>query len=238
MNPEQFKQTLSDKGIHLTDEQMNQFARYHDILVEWNEKMNLTAITDRDEVYLKHFYDSLTAAFYMDFSKEISICDVGAGAGFPGIPLKIVYPHLRLTIVDSLKKRITFLDHLTSELNLQGVECIHARAETIGRDPQKRARYDVVTARAVAKLTVLSELCLPMCKEGGIFLALKGTKGSKEVKDAHKAIDLLGGAPPLVHSFVLPEEDSERSIIIIKKEQRTPKKYPRKPGIPAKTPIQ
>jgi len=237
VNPEQFRKSLTDKGIQLTNLQMEQFDIYYQTLAEWNNKMNLTAIIDRDNVYLKHFYDSLTAAFYMDITSGLKICDVGAGAGFPSIPLKIVFPHLEITIVDSLKKRITFLEHLADELRLKNVTFIHARAEAFGQDPHRRATFDIVMARAVARMSVLSELCIPLCKRDGIFLAMKGSRADEELGQARNAIKKLGGCAPSIHTFTLPEEDSERSVIIIKKEQRTPKKYPRKPGIPMKEPI-
>lgn len=158
MTPEEFRQVLAEKDIHLSDKQMAQFDRYFHLLVEWNEKMNLTAITDREEVYLKHFYDSLTLAFDVDFSTGLTLCDVGSGAGFPSIPLKIAFPELQITIVDSLNKRITFLTELTNQLEIDA-SLYHDRAETFGQNPQFRASFDFVTARAVARLNVLTELC-------------------------------------------------------------------------------
>jgi len=176
MNPEQFKEALENKGISLSPRQLEQFAQYFKVLVEWNEKMNLTAITELEEVYLKHFYDSLTVAFTHDFSNEaVSICDVGSGAGFPSIPLKIVYPDLQVTIVDSLNKRITFLKELTTQLALEDVFLYHDRAEVFGKNKQFRESFDYVTARAVARLNVLSELCLPLAKKHGYFLAMKAS---------------------------------------------------------------
>ena len=239
MNIEQFQSELSKQQINLSDKQLEQFERYYELLIEWNKKMNLTAITEKDEVYLKHFYDSLTAGFYFDFSREsVSLCDVGAGAGFPSIPLKIVYPHLKVAIVDSLKKRITFLQELVQELKLDHVELYHDRAETFGRKGKHREAYDVVTARAVANLTVLSEYCLPLAKPGGSFIALKGASGVQEYEEAKRAITRLGGQLQYIHEFTLPIEKSERTIIIVAKEKSTPKKYPRKPGIPARNPLQ
>ena len=163
---------------------MEQFNRYFELLVEWNEKMNLTAITESDEVYLKHFYDSISASFYVDFTKELKICDVGAGAGFPSIPLKIVFPHLTVTIVDSLNKRITFLEELQKELKLEGVRFCHDRAETFAQLPEHRERYDLVTARAVARMSVLSELCMPLVKVGGQFVAMKAASAGEELEIA------------------------------------------------------
>ncbi|TFD96569.1 16S rRNA (guanine(527)-N(7))-methyltransferase RsmG [Jeotgalibacillus sp. R-1-5s-1] len=237
MTEQQFYEQLKAKGIDLSDQQLGQFRTYYEVLVEWNEKMNLTAITDREEVYLKHFYDSISAAFYLDFSKPMTICDVGAGAGFPSIPIKICFPHLDVSIVDSLKKRITFLEHLADELKLDHVHFYHDRAETFGQNPSHREQYDLVTARAVARLSVLSELCLPLVKTGGQFAAMKGASAPEEREESKKAIQLLGGKETAVHSFTLPVEDSERSIIVVKKAKSTPKKYPRKPGTPNKSPL-
>lgn len=237
MNEEQFIQALKEQGIELSEKQIQQFHRYFEILVEWNEKMNLTAITDEPSVYLKHFYDSISASFHFDFTKVTTVCDVGAGAGFPSLPIKICYPHLHITIVDSLNKRIQFLNHLSDEIGLDHVEFVHARAEEFGQNPQYREKFELVTARAVARLSVLSELCLPLVKEGGQFLALKAASGDDELKDAKKAITVLGGK--LVHhvAFELPVEESERTIYVFDKVKATPKKYPRKPGTPNKSPI-
>lgn len=238
MNPEQFRQALKEKGIELTDEQMNQFDIYYKTLVEWNEKVNLTAITEEDEVYLKHFYDSITPAFYYDFSGDITLCDVGAGAGFPSIPLKIAFPNLKVTIVDSLQKRIVFLNQLATQLNLEGVSFYHDRAENFGKNAKFRESFDIVTARAVARMSVLSELCLPLVKKGGVFIALKGAQAKEELEVAKDAIQLFGGELVSEETFTLPLEDSERRIFWIKKQRKTPKKYPRKPGTPNKNPIE
>ncbi|OES46295.1 16S rRNA (guanine(527)-N(7))-methyltransferase RsmG [Domibacillus iocasae] len=238
MNINQFQSELSLKGIELTAQQLNQFNRYFELLVEWNEKMNLTAITDQEDVYMKHFYDSLTAAIYTDLTKPLRICDVGAGAGFPSIPLKIAFPHLHVTIIDSLNKRITFLNHLASELKLENVQFVHGRAEEMGQNPEHRGQYDLVTARAVARMSVLSELCLPFVKTGGAFVAMKAASAADEMETAAKAIGTLGGKTENVFSFRLPIENSERTIIVVRKEKETPKKYPRKAGTPNKTPIE
>ncbi|MBM7580588.1 16S rRNA (guanine(527)-N(7))-methyltransferase RsmG [Jeotgalibacillus terrae] len=237
MTEQQFFEQLKANGITLSEEQLQQFRQYHEILVEWNEKMNLTAITDREEVYLKHFYDSITAAFYVDFTKPLSICDVGAGAGFPSIPIKICFPHLKVSIVDSLNKRITFLHHLADELKLTDVHFYHDRAETFGQNAAHREQYDLVTARAVARLSVLSELCLPLVKTGGHFVAMKGAGAADELEQGEKALKLLGGKKSAEHAFTLPEEESERSVIVVEKTKSTPKKYPRKPGTPNKSPL-
>ena len=237
MNEELFIQMLKEKGIELNETQIQQFRDYYSLLVEWNEKMNLTAITDQPSVYLKHFYDSISLSFYVDCSKPLSICDVGAGAGFPSIPLKICFPNLQITIIDSLNKRIKFLNHLSAELKLDGVAFKHGRAEDVGQDPAYREQFDLVTARAVARLSVLAELCIPLVKKGGQFVSMKAASGQEEFQDATRAIKVLGAASKDEHSFLLPIEESERNIYVFDKVKNTPKKYPRKPGIPSKTPI-
>lgn len=238
MNTEQFIEMLAAKGINLSPRQIEQYEMYYSILVEWNEKMNLTAITDKQEVYLKHFYDSISAAFYFNFNQPLHVCDVGAGAGFPSIPIKIAFPELHITIVDSLNKRIGFLEHLAKTLELENVRFIHDRAETFGQNKEHRESYDVVTARAVARMSVLSELCLPLAKVGGTFIAMKGASAKEELSAGKKAIAVLGGKISNSYTFTLPQEESDRSILIIEKEKTTPKKYPRKPGTPNKSPIE
>ncbi|WP_416827905.1 16S rRNA (guanine(527)-N(7))-methyltransferase RsmG [Ectobacillus polymachus] len=238
MNMQLFQSMLEEKGIVLSPQQLNQFETYYKLLVEWNEKMNLTAITDKEEVYLKHFFDSITAAFYYDLSKPFSLCDIGAGAGFPSLPLKICFPQLQVTIVDSLQKRITFLNHLANELQLENVAFYHDRAETFGRKEGMRESFDIVTARAVARLSVLSELCLPLVKAGGVFIAMKGAAANEEIENGMHAVQVLGGEIRDRNTFRLPIEESERNIIIIEKVRKTPKKYPRKPGTPNKLPIE
>ena len=218
MTPEEFRQALAARGVELSDHQMQQFADYYEYLVAVNEHVNLTAITQKDEVYLKHFYDSLIPALTVkDLQTEaLTLCDVGAGAGFPSIPMKIAFPNLKVTIVDSLNKRIRFLNDLSERLGLEEVEFHHGRAEEFaGKKSRHRESYDVVTARAVARLSVLSEYCLPLARVGGRFIAL--------VDDA---------------VFHLPETDDVRHIITIEKIRQTPKKYPRKAGTPAKMPLE
>lgn len=236
MSVEWLSKKLSEHGIELSETQKEQFQTYYQLLVEWNEKMNLTSITEEHDVYLKHFYDSITPSFYYDFDGELSICDVGAGAGFPSIPLKIVFPELKVTIVDSLNKRIQFLNHLAAELGLQEVSFVHDRAESYGKGAYRES-YDIVTARAVARLTVLSELCLPLVKKGGQFIALKSSKGEEELQEANFAINILGGNVKETFSFELPEDAGERQMIVIDKRRQTSKKYPRKPGTPNKSPL-
>lgn len=223
MSKEDFIKLLENKGIVLNNKQIKQFESYYKILVDWNEKMNLTAITDEEGVYLKHFYDSVTIAFDFKFNNQ-SIVDVGAGAGFPSIPLKIIYPDLKITIVDSLTKRITFLNHLFKELALTDCKAINARAEDYAKD--NREKCDIVMARAVARLNILDELCLPLVKVGGYFLALKGLKADEELQEAKRGIDILGGSVEEIIDFTLTNND-HRSNIIIKKVKTTPNKFPR-----------
>ncbi|EOT26219.1 16S rRNA (guanine(527)-N(7))-methyltransferase RsmG [Enterococcus saccharolyticus] len=237
MLPEEFQQELRTQGITLNQTQLEQFERYYELLVEWNEKMNLTAITEKKEVYLKHFYDSITLALSVPLNEQASLCDVGSGAGFPSIPLKIVFPELKITIVDSLNKRITFLQTLVNELGLNGVSLFHDRAETFGQNPAHRAAYDYVTARAVARLNVLTELCLPLVKKDGFFFALKAAKSEEELTEAKPAIAILGGKFIEDKEIHLPVTHDERHTLIIEKKKETPKKYPRKPGLPNKQPI-
>ncbi len=234
---EQFVSMLQEKGLTLTERQLEQFESYYRELVEWNEKMNLTAITDREQVYLKHFYDSLTLSFHVALQDVETMADIGAGAGFPSLPNKIAYPHLKLTIVDSLNKRIHFLQHLVAVLGLDQVSCIHARAEEAGRDSKLRDRFDLTSARAVARLNVLNELCLPFVKQGGAFAAMKGAQSAEEVEEAKASIKLLNAKLEKVATFELPVEQAERNIVVLRKTGGTPAKYPRKPGTPSKDPI-
>ncbi|MBU3536192.1 16S rRNA (guanine(527)-N(7))-methyltransferase RsmG [Alkalihalobacillus clausii] len=236
MGEEFFSSLLAEQKIVLSSTQHEQFKRYFELLVEWNEKMNLTAITEKKDVYLKHFYDSITPSFYYPFTDQ-KIVDIGAGAGFPSLPLKILYPDLQISIIDSLNKRIGFLTHLANELELTGVSFYHDRAELAGKSKHHREIYDVAIARAVARMSVLSELCLPFVKVGGDFIALKGAGSNEEVAEGKKAIAVLGGELSASHSFQLPIEHSERQIVQIKKAKATPNKYLRKPGVPNKQPI-
>lgn len=240
MNPEQFKIALANHGINLTDRQMKQFADYYQLLVATNEHVNLTRITAEDEVYLKHFYDSITGAIAEPRLQKqpLTLCDIGAGAGFPSLPLKIAFPQLKVTIVDSLNKRITFLQELVNRLGLKGVTLIHDRAETFSaKGSNYRESYDVVTARAVARLAVLSELCLPAAKVGGQFIAYKASAAKDELQQAGGAIKKLGGQVKKTVALTLPDSDEERNIILIDKVSTTPKKFPRRPGLPNKKPI-
>ncbi|BCG61702.1 16S rRNA (guanine(527)-N(7))-methyltransferase RsmG [Paenibacillus sp. URB8-2] len=233
---DQFVRRLEERGIVLSS-QLDQFESYYRELVSWNEKMNLTGITEREQVYTKHFYDSLSLAFFVDLPAVERMADIGSGAGFPGIPLKIAFPHLKLTIVDSLSKRISFLQHVCDELKLEGVELIHGRAEDIARQPSNRDSYDLVTARAVARMALLNEFCLPFVRKEGLFAAMKGSDPAEELSESKFSLKELRGQLEKVESFSLPIEDSARHIILIRKTGSTPAKYPRKAGIPAKTPL-
>jgi len=237
MNEQQFQKALKQHNLSLDKGQLEQFETYYHLLIEWNEKVNLTAITDQEEVYVKHFYDSLTPSFYEDFSNIETLCDVGAGAGFPSIPLKICYPHLKVTIIDSLQKRIHFLETLINELNLTNVNLVHGRAEDIGQDRTYREKFDLVTARAVARMNVLAEYCLPLCREEGLFIALKGSAIAEELTDGKRAIGQLGGKLIRQVNFTLPEDEGERSLIWVKKVRKTAKQFPRKAGTPQRRPL-
>lgn len=238
MNPELFKSELQKSKIELSQKQMLQFEKYFEFLVTENEKMNLTAITEKGQVYLKHFYDSITLGFeYNDLlTKNIKVCDVGSGAGFPIIPLKIVNPKLEVTIIDSLGKRINFLNQLAENLELENCNFVHMRAEDAGKNPDFREKFDLVVARAVARLNVLSEFCLPLTKIEGEFLAMKSESAFDEVKEAQKAVTVLGGDIEETKEFTLSDA-GKRVIVEIKKIKTTPKKYPRKAGTPSKKPI-
>ena len=221
--------------IELNGSQVEDFCRYAEILVEWNQKMNLTAITEPAAVAVKHFTDSLLFTKAFELSGNERIIDVGTGAGFPGIPLKIYKSGIELTLLDSLNKRMNFLKEVSEQLN-QDNECIHARAEEQGRKKESREQYDIATARAVAHLRELSEYCLPFVKVGGFFVSLKGYDIENELDEAKKAIELLGGKIERVEKFILPDE-SRRSIVIVKKISQTAPKYPRQSAKIAKSPI-
>jgi 16S rRNA (guanine527-N7)-methyltransferase len=224
-------------GITLSDEQLDLFALYYERLVEMNQVMNLTSITEREDVYIKHFYDSLLLAAVVPIGKAISLIDVGTGAGFPGIPLKIAFPHLRVVLLDSLKKRVSFLADLVRELRLDNVETIHGRAEEWGRRAGYREAFDLATARAVARLNVLAEYCLPFVRVGGSFVAMKGPDATEERREAKTALQRLGGGEAADHKFTLPDGKGTRHLLVIPKRANTPKTYPRRPGTPSKQPI-
>lgn len=237
MKPETFYNLLAEQNLPLSDQQKEQFERYFELLVEWNEKINLTAITDKEEVYLKHFYDSIAPILQGLIPNEtIKLLDIGAGAGFPSLPMKILYPQLDVTIIDSLNKRINFLQLLAQELDLDDVHFYHGRAEDLAQDKNFRAQYDFVTARAVARMQVLSELTIPYLKVGGKLLALKASNAPEELLEAKNALNLLFSKVEDNLSYVLPNGDP-RYITVVEKKKETPNKYPRKAGMPNKRPL-
>ena len=231
----EFEKYLAKMNISLLKEQYGQFYAYMELLIEWNEKMNLTAITDPKEINLKHFVDSLTIAKYVKEDK--SIIDMGTGAGFPGIPIKIYRKDVKVVLADSLNKRIKFLDEVIDKLKLENVETIHCRAEELGKNKQYREKFDYATSRAVANLSTLSEYLMPFVKLNGKCIFMKTIEVEEELEKAKKAIKTLGGKIEKVDKFEIPESDLGRSIIIVKKEKITPSKFPRKPGTPAKEPL-
>lgn len=240
-NFEKMISDLKEWNIVLSDRQLQQFSDYYDLLVEWNSFMNLTAITDFDEVCKKHFLDSLSIVKAYDSSylnKEgLLLIDIGTGAGFPGIPIKIVFPSIHVTLLDSLNKRIKFLDTVIEKLALANCQTYHGRAEDYAKENLLREKYDLCVSRAVANLSTLSEYCLPYVKVGGDFVSYKSEKISEESVRAEKAIQILGGVVERQVDFVLPDSDIYRNVYIIKKEKHTLKKYPRKAGLPGKEPL-
>lgn len=224
-------------SLRLTEEQLSHFTTYFEMLVEWNEKINLTAITDPNEVAVKHMIDSLSCYNGDIFKKGAKIIDVGTGAGFPGLPLKIFRPDLKLTLFDSLNKRILFLKAVAQKLEINDIEFVHSRAEDGGKNKQHREQYDIAVSRAVARLNVLSELCLPFVAVGGFFIALKGSQYSQEIKEATGALRQLGGEIAKIENVKLPGLDDVRAIVYIKKIKKTLAIYPRRPGVAEKNPL-
>lgn len=239
MEKKRFEEEMSKKskilGVHFSVEQIEQFYKYMNLLIEWNEKMNLTAITEPKEIILKHFIDSITILKYIDDNSKL--VDVGTGAGFPGVPLSIMNPTLKITLVDSLNKRLIFLQEVVKELNLKNIEIVHARAEEFGQNKNYREKFDIATSRAVANLATLSEYLVPLVKIGGKIISMKASNAKEEINDAQKAIEVLGGKIEKIEEFDLPKSDIGRTIIIIDKNKCTPAIYPRKAGTPAKEPI-
>ena len=225
-------------GITLSEKQIQQFIRYYELLVEWNSFMNLTAITEYEEVMEKHFVDSLAAVKVCDFHQVKSLIDIGTGAGFPGIPLKIAFPHLEVVLLDSLNKRTKFLNEVINQLGLENIRTIHGRAEDYAKQKEYREQFDMCVSRAVANLSTLSEYCIPYVKNTGDFISYKSGKIEEEVEQARKAVFILGGKISKIEKFCLADTDMERSFVIIKKEKKTPGKYPRKAGMPSKEPLQ
>lgn len=224
-------------GISLSEKQLDQFLTYYHMLIEKNKVMNLTAITEFEEVLQKHFLDSLSVVKAYELSGRESMIDIGTGAGFPGIPLKIAFPEMKIILLDSLNKRLVFLNEVIEELGLENIETIHGRAEDFGKDQKYREQFDLCLSRAVANLSTLSELCLPFVKRGGYFISYKSGQVDEEVQDAKRAIQLLGGKNTRLEKFALPNSDISRSFVVISKTISTPDNFPRKPGIPAKKPI-
>ena len=230
-----FKQKLNEFDIKINDEQIKSFEKYMNLLLEWNEKINLTAITQPEEVKLKHFVDSLTVLKYIN--EDDKVIDIGTGAGFPGIPLKIMNKNTKITLLDSLNKRINFLNIVIEKLDLSNIQAIHGRAEEIARNKFYREKYDVVVSRAVANLSTLTEYMLPFVKVGGKCICMKGANVNEELERAQNAIKELGGEIERVDNFYLSDNDNERNIIVIKKIKKTKSKYPRKAGTPSKEPL-
>ena len=239
MKKEDFFKEMQEKstalGVRFFMEQAEQFFEYMNLLIEWNEKMNLTAITEPTEIIEKHFIDSLTILNKIDNNQKV--VDVGTGAGFPGIPLSIMNPTLKITLVDSLNKRLIFLQEVVAKLNLKNIEIVHARAEEFGQNKKYRENFDIATSRAVANLSTLSEYLIPLVKVGGKVISMKASEAQEEINQAQKAIDVLGGKINKIEEFNLPQSDIGRTIIIIDKQKHTPGRYPRKPGTPTKEPI-
>lgn len=237
-NTEEFQKKCEVFGVSLTKEQTEKFMDYYELLIEWNSFMNLTAITDFDEVISKHFVDSLAVCQTKVFrDSHISLIDIGTGAGFPGIPLKIIFPEMKITLLDSLNKRVKFLNTVIDKLDLKNIEAIHGRAEDFARQQLYREQYHFCVSRAVANLSTLSELCIPFVKLNGYFISYKSEKLKEELSAGEKAIKILGGKTEEQKEYLLPDTDIKRSLLLIKKVKDTPKKYPRKAGTPAKEPI-
>jgi len=234
---EQFEQKLSQMNLSVTEEMKTQFSLYYDLLCEWNKVMNLTTIIEFDEVVEKHFLDSLALAAYLNIQPDWKMIDVGTGAGFPGIPLKIMFPELDVLLADSLNKRVRFLEKVIVRLQLSGICAVHGRAEDLAHKNEYREQFDLCASRAVAHMSCLSEYCLPFVKRGGVFAAYKSADIAEEVGQSQKAIQILGGKLNRIEQFQLPDTEYQRSFILIDKIKNTGKKYPRKAGTPVKCPL-
>jgi 16S rRNA (guanine527-N7)-methyltransferase len=235
---ELLKNGLQALGIAADEQICEKFIKYKDLLQEWNLKMNLTAITEDREVIIKHFFDSASVLNAVHIKAGMRVIDVGSGAGFPGIPLKLLAPEADMLLLDSLNKRIKFLETVVGEMHMDKINCIHMRAEDAGRDARFRAKFDLCLSRAVARLSVLSEYCLPLIKPGGEFIAMKGPDAPQEISDAEIAIEMLGGEISDVKTVLLPYSDINHTLIVIKKCRQTSKKYPRNASIISKIPIE
>lgn len=232
-----FESKMNALGIVLTDVQKQQFDKFYELLVEWNRVMNLTGITEYEEVNEKHFVDSVSLVKAIDIDKVQTVIDIGTGAGFPGIPLKIAFPHLKVVLLDSLNKRINFLNVVINELGLTDIKTIHGRAEDYAKQVEYREQFDICVSRAVANLSTLSEYCIPYVKVGGMFIPYKSGEIDEEVQQAKRAIQILGGKLEEVIKFQLPDTEINRSFVKINKTQNIAKKYPRKAGLPTKEPL-
>lgn len=232
---QKIKEYAKEIGIMLNEKQIKQFYHYQQIMLQWNEKINLTAITEQEEIILKHFIDSLTIAKYIE--KNAKLIDVGTGAGFPGIPLKIIREDIDILLLDSLNKRVNFLNEVIKQLKLLNTQVIHSRVEDLGKDKKYRENFDYATSRAVANLATLSEYLMPLVKLKGVCICMKGACVEEEIKQSQKAISILGGSIKLVDKFQLPKSQIDRNIVLLQKEKLTPLKYPRKAGLPTKEPI-
>lgn len=227
----------AELGITLDEDQLDRFDAFTGLLLEWNQRLNLTRITDPEEIAVKHYLDSLSLLAAIEVAPNASLIDVGTGAGMPAIPLKIARPDLTVTMLDSVRKKLTFIETAVQELGLNEVKTVHARAEDAGRDKQYRERFDFTVSRAVARLSVLSELCMPFCKVGGWFVAYKGPDAAEEIAEAGNAVGKLGGRIARMEELSLPGGEGGRTLILIRKERRTPAGYPRKAGVPEKLPL-
>lgn len=234
---EYLKHAMAELEISLSEKQIAQFIKYYELLVEWNKVMNLTGITEWEEVVQKHFVDSLSLVYAQDVIDVKKVLDVGTGAGFPGIPLKIAFPHLEIVLLDSLNKRIKFLNEVITSLGLTGIKAFHGRAEEFAKKKEYREKFDLVVSRAVANLSTLSEYCIPFVEIGGSFVSYKSGQVQEELEKADKAIEILGGCLEDVEEFCLPQSEISRSLVVIVKEENTNKKYPRMGGKPAKDPL-
>ena len=224
-------------GVELNEKQLSQFQKYYEMLIEWNEKINLTAITEFDEVLKKHFLDSIAIGRQFSQNTDVSVLDIGTGAGFPGIPIKIAFPDTKVTLLDSLNKRVTFLNEVIEELSLEDISALHGRAEDFAKKELLREQFDLVVSRAVANLSSLSEFCLPYVKVGGKFVSYKSEKAMEELEASKNAISILGGGNVKTDEFFLPGTDFNRTFVMIEKIKETPAKYPRKAGTPIKQPL-
>ncbi len=231
------KEGAREFGLELSPEELDRFDTFTGLLLSWNQKFNITRITEPEEIAVRHYLDSLAPLLFVKPAKGASVIDIGTGGGMPGLPLKIVRPDLKLSLLDAVRKRLTFIEAAAGEMGLSDVSVVHSRAEDAGRDRLFRERYDFAVSRAVARLRLLLELCLPFCKVGGTFIAYKGPDVEEELEEAKRALRLLGGEVEAVHKFTLPHGGEARTLIFVKKKGKTPAQYPRKAGVPERDPL-